>query len=188
MLRAGAPVVEIEEGLEGGAAGFAQASATGNAALCAEVERAASPRAGARVLELFAGAGNFTRTLRAGAGAVVASDVSPAPPLLGRAPSPGVAAVEWRRGPAGVVAADAVAGGETFDLVVLDPPREGAAEAVAALLALAAPRLVYISCDPATLARDLVALVAGGYRPGWAQPLDLMPQTAHVEVVATLSR
>ncbi len=68
--------------------------------------------------------------------------------------------------------------------VVLDPPRAGCAVAVIdALAALRAPRLVYVSCDPATLARDAKRLCAHGYALAWVQPLDLFPQTHHVECV-----
>jgi 23S rRNA (uracil1939-C5)-methyltransferase len=72
---------------------------------------------------------------------------------------------------------------------VLDPPRTGAAEAIAGMLR-AAPRVViYVSCDAATLARDAARLIdAGGYRATDAWPLDQMPQTAHVEVVMRLER
>lgn len=72
------------------------------------------------------------------------------------------------------------------EIVLLDPPRAGAAACVPALLRLRPRRIVYVSCDPATLARDVRALSAGGYRLARAVPLDLFPQTAHVETVAQL--
>jgi 23S rRNA (uracil1939-C5)-methyltransferase len=75
------------------------------------------------------------------------------------------------------------------DLAVVDPPRSGLGERVARLLAnRGAPRVVYVSCDPATLARDLVYLLAGGYRIAQAHLVDLFPQTYHVESVMKLER
>ncbi len=73
------------------------------------------------------------------------------------------------------------------EIVLLDPPRAGAAACVPALLRLRPRRIVYVSCDPATLARDVRALSAGGYRLSRAVPLDLFPQTAHVETVVQLN-
>ena len=71
-----------------------------------------------------------------------------------------------------------------FSAVLLDPPRDGAQEVVRKLATLGAKRLVYVSCNPATLARDTVELVKQGYRLKRAGILDMFPQTAHVEAMA----
>jgi 23S rRNA (uracil1939-C5)-methyltransferase len=75
------------------------------------------------------------------------------------------------------------------DLVVLDPPRAGVGKAVTRLLVeLGAQRVRYVSCDPATLARDLAPLLAAGYRIEEAHLFDLFPQTFHIESVMLLAR
>jgi 23S rRNA (uracil1939-C5)-methyltransferase len=75
------------------------------------------------------------------------------------------------------------------DLVVVDPPRSGLGDSVArAVASTGAPRLTYVSCDPATLARDLVPLQAAGYRVEEAHLVDLFPQTYHLETVLHLAR
>ncbi len=78
---------------------------------------------------------------------------------------------------------------ETPDVLVLDPPRKGCeTHALEALAALASPRIIYVSCNPVTLARDLRVLDALGYATESVQPVDMFPQTAHIECVATLTR
>jgi hypothetical protein len=72
---------------------------------------------------------------------------------------------------------------------ILDPPRAGCEPAaLAELLRLAPERLVYVSCEPSTHARDLIALVRGGYRVRRAAIVDMFPQTYHIETVALLER
>ncbi|MGD0437859.1 MAG: 23S rRNA (uracil(1939)-C(5))-methyltransferase RlmD, partial [Bryobacteraceae bacterium] len=75
------------------------------------------------------------------------------------------------------------------DLVVVDPPRSGLGDPIARVLAsVGAPRLTYVSCDPATLARDLVQLQAAGYRVEEVHLVDMFPQTYHLESVLQLVR
>ena len=76
-----------------------------------------------------------------------------------------------------------------FDYVIVDPPRGGLGEKVArAVAALQPPQLTYVSCDPATLARDLRVLTQAGYRMRQIHLLDLFPQTFHIETVVRLER
>ena len=78
---------------------------------------------------------------------------------------------------------------EKFDLVVVDPPRAGLGEQLAkGLSKLSPPRLTYVSCDPATLARDLQVLLSGGYQMTDLHLVDLFPQTFHIETVVRLVR
>ena len=82
-----------------------------------------------------------------------------------------------------------VRAGERFAAAILDPPRRGADRRVLEALLQAAPeRLAYISCDPATLARDLKLLATGGYRLIFAQPVDMFAYTGHVETIVLLQR
>jgi 23S rRNA (uracil1939-C5)-methyltransferase len=167
---------------------FQQANRFANGALVDEVLRLLAPD-GEEVLELFCGAGNFTG------------------PLLERAR--GVAAVE-AQGPALDLARQDLSGpnarffaGKALDLarafarergegarrftrVLLDPPRDGAKGIGSALREMGVERAVYVSCDPATFARDLRDCVVAGLRVTSIQPFDLFPQTHHVEGVALL--
>jgi 23S rRNA (uracil1939-C5)-methyltransferase len=82
-----------------------------------------------------------------------------------------------------------MAQGVRADVVVADPPRAGFhPKALSALATLAPARIVYVSCNPSTLARDVGDLVRQGYRLEWVQPVDMFPQTPHIEAVARLHR
>ncbi len=144
----------------------------------------ASPGSSDRVLDLFAGVGTFTLPLASVAGEVVAIESSGAAlrDLAANLDGAGLRA-EIAPGDAARALADAGA----FDVAVVDPPRAGLGEGVVAALAAGAPRrIVYVSCDPATLARDVKQMRAAGFRLIRATPVDLFPQTYHVETVAVL--
>jgi tRNA/tmRNA/rRNA uracil-C5-methylase (TrmA/RlmC/RlmD family) len=139
---------------------------------------------GSRVLDLYSGVGLFAVALAAQGVTVTAieGDAASGDDLeLNAARWPSRIVV--RRGSVEAVTPALASGG--LDTIVLDPPRTGAsAEALASIAALAAPRIVYVSCDPATLARDTKALIAAGYRLASVTGFDLFPNTAHVETVA----
>ncbi len=90
---------------------------------------------------------------------------------------------------AGVFMTDLAAKGEKIDVVFMDPPRAGSDEAfLTSLLRLSPRRIVYISCNPETQARDLKVLTKGGYRVERIQPVDMFPGSSHVETVVQLSK
>jgi 23S rRNA (uracil1939-C5)-methyltransferase len=134
------------------------------------------------VLELYAGAGNLTLPLAKRAGHVVAVEQSELAAAAAVDNTRDLENVEVRIASAARVVKQIVAAREKFDVIVLDPPRSGAAEIVSGLLEIAAPRVVYVSCNPSTLARDL-ARMKSRYRIQSVQPIDMFPHTYHVESV-----
>ncbi|MGE5580824.1 MAG: 23S rRNA (uracil(1939)-C(5))-methyltransferase RlmD [Bacillota bacterium] len=101
----------------------------------------------------------------------------------------GIQNVKFREGRAERILSASIHDYGRPDAVILDPPRGGAEEPALRAIARAKPRtIVYVSCNPSTLARDLITLGQDGYRPLWVQPVDMFPQTPHVECVALMSR
>jgi 23S rRNA (uracil1939-C5)-methyltransferase len=164
---------------------FTQVNPAGNRLLVATALAFAGAGPGSRVLDLYAGAGNFALPLARRGARVHAIERSALAVDVGRLNAHRLG-LDVRLEHGDVAAALAREPVGAADVVVLDPPRRGAGDAIAALGRLRAPRLVYVSCDPATLARDVGALLAGGYRLGRIQPIDLFPQTYHVETVTEL--
>ena len=79
--------------------------------------------------------------------------------------------------------------GETPDVIVVDPPRKGlSADVIEAMVRMAPQRIVYVSCDPATLARDVRSLTQQGYALTHAEAVDLFPRCAHVETIVLLQK
>lgn len=158
-------------------AGFLQATSDGEQVLIDCVKEAAL---GERIADLFAGLGTFALALRASYAAEASRDAAAA---LKRAfPT---AAVEHRDLYRRPLAQDELA---RFDAVVLDPPRAGAGEQVAALARSTVRRIAYVSCNPATFARDAKALVDGGYHLEWVKPVGQFRWSTHVELAACFSR
>jgi 23S rRNA (uracil1939-C5)-methyltransferase len=142
-------------------------------------------RRGAVAWDLYAGVGLFSRALATEFRQVVAVEAA-ADDLARSFKGSGKRAVE-----ATTVEflRSAVVQRERPDLIVMDPPRAGVGAEVCALLArISSPQIVYVSCDPVTLARDLKLLVAGGYNIVEIHMVDMFPQTFHLETVIILGR
>ncbi len=138
------------------------------------------------VLDLYSGVGLFTAFIAERAGLVLSVESYPPAVSDAEANLADLENVELVEGPVEAVLED-LAG--PFDAAVLDPPRTGLSDAVIRELGrLAIPLLVYVSCDPATLARDIRQLAGRGYHLVDVQPVDMFPQTYHIEAVAVLRR
>jgi 23S rRNA (uracil1939-C5)-methyltransferase len=158
--------------------GFLQATEDGESALIEAVRNATAGEAG--IADLFAGIGTFALATRASYAAEASRDAVAA---LKRAAQ--ALTVEHRdlyRRPL-----DAGELGK-FDAVILDPPRAGAAEQVAQLAASSVARIAYVSCNPATFARDAKALTDEGYTLEWLKPVGQFRWSTHVELAACFSR
>ncbi len=148
-------------------------------------------RGGERVVDLYCGVGTFTLAFARHAEFAWGVEVVPAAVEAARenAARGGVGNVEFLQGEVRHVLPQLVARVGRPDLVILDPPRAGAGGKVMRKVGRAAPRRVlYVSCNPTTLAPDLKELVPFGYRVAVVQPVDLFPQTYHVETLVLLER
>lgn len=161
---------------------FLQATQDGEAALVAAVREAVG--GAGEVLDLFAGLGTFALPLAAGAKVHAVEGARDAVLALKAAAGARVS-VEHRDLFRRPLDAKELA---RFDAVVLDPPRAGAKEQAPALAASGPARIAYVSCNPATFARDARTLIEGGYRLDWVKPIGQFRWSIHVELVALFTR
>ena len=165
------------------------------------VERVVAGHNGSLAWDLFAGVGLFARLLAARFEHVVAVESSPSATQALAANLKGTTGIPVKSDTldflrahathrtAGASSGSAIPDLIVPDLIVVDPPRTGLGAEICSLLSeIAAPALVYVSCDPATLARDLRALIASGYQIQSITLADLFPQTFHLETVVQMRR
>jgi 23S rRNA (uracil1939-C5)-methyltransferase len=168
---------------------FVQVNAGINAELVSTALRFAAVEATDRVLDLYCGLGNFSLPLAQRAGALlgVEGDAGLVARAVRNAAKNGIANARFVT--ADLMASDWPFYRERWDVVVLDPPRTGAEAPVAELGSSGARRIVYVSCHPATLARDAQVLVEGhGFTLSLARVFDMFPHTHHVEALALFTR
>ncbi|MCL4424388.1 MAG: 23S rRNA (uracil(1939)-C(5))-methyltransferase RlmD [Firmicutes bacterium] len=143
------------------------------------------------VIDAFTGTGTIALFLARQAGRVIGIEEVPeaVADARGNAVRNGIGNAEFRLGRVEEVLPDLADQGVRPGVVVLDPPRRGVErEALRAIATLRPQRIVYVSCNPATLARDLAILQGCGYRTQEVQPVDMFPQTAHVEAIVLIQR
>jgi 23S rRNA (uracil1939-C5)-methyltransferase len=167
-------------------ASFFQVNTTMAEKLVDLVEPYLDPHPGDTLLDAFGGVGTFGLLLAPRVARVIEIEASPSAVDDARANAVDLANVEFHRGAVEDVLPHLKA---RIDIAVADPPRAGfAPRALDALIARSPRALAYVSCDPATLARDARRLIDGGYRLVETQPVDLFPQTFHIETVSRFER
>jgi 23S rRNA (uracil1939-C5)-methyltransferase len=169
---------------------FTQVSPDGNRRMLQELLTAADFQVGDRVLELYSGAGNFTLPIAKRVDNVVAIEGHRPSIANGKlnAQKNGINNICWICSPVPPAVAQLKKHKAKFTKIILDPPRAGAKGIERDLAALGASNIFYVSCNPTTLARDLAALAKQGYKLQMVQPIDLFPQTFHVEALAVMER
>jgi len=169
---------------------FSQVNREANARLARELLEWAGVGGRDHVLELYSGAGNFTFPIARRAAGVTAVEGDARSVENGKANSAlhGLTNIHWIRSHVPAAIKQLRERRERFSKIILNPPRSGAKGLEDDLASLGAEKILYVSCNPPTLARDLSALSQRGYRLTRVRPADLFPQTFHVETLAEMAR
>ena len=150
-----------------------------------------SPQPDETVADVYCGIGTISLLLAQKAGQVIGIEVVPEAVENAKenAARNGIQNASFLCAPAEEALPKLVAEGRTVDCLTVDPPRKGCdPQVIEAILASGARRMVYVSCNPATLARDVKLLTAGGFTVQAVQPVDMFPRCGHVETVVLLSK
>src|SRR6266550_371127 len=169
---------------------FMQVNAEGNRRILNVLLAAGDFQSDDRVLELYCGGGNFTLPIAQRSKEIVAVEGYRSSIANGKlnAQKNSIDNIRWICSTVPKAVTELKRRRENFTKIVLDPPRAGAKGIETDLSALGASRIFYISCNPTTLARDLAALTTHGYKLRMIQPIDLFPQTFHVEILAVIEQ
>ena len=157
--------------------------------LYAKIKELAEPSVGDTLLDIYCGAGTIGLSMAKNCRKIIGIEVVPEAVVDAKhnAAAMGIANAEFIKGDAGSAAQTLLKRGETVDIAVVDPPRKGCdSVTLETLRALAPKKIVMVSCNPATLARDLAWLQEAGYSAGTVYPVDMFPRTRHVEAVVLL--
>jgi len=179
---------ELVFGVEPGA--FSQVNLAQNEQMANAVVRWAKELGSRSLLDLHCGMGNFALPLATAGLTVCGVDQQRASIRAAgeNADRNGLTSCRFLRSSAEEAVKQFVAQGEKFDVLLLDPPRSGCREVIDSCGVLGAKHIIYISCDPATMARDLAHASALGFQPKKAHLFDMFPQTHHIESAVLLSR
>lgn len=169
---------------------FTQSNIPVNEALIGTVLEWAELKGTETVLDLYSGAGNFSIPLAISSGRVISVEVNKKSAALAKksAALNGVDNIAFHIAPCEEYLRGEDPDTQPPDVVVLDPPREGAKEAVPGIARLSPAKVIYVSCDPATLARDIRMFGDSGYLLKKVKPFDMFPETYHIESVSLLTR
>ena len=173
------------------AASFLQVNPVQTECLYAQVEAFLPEKDGFEAIDVYCGTGTISMILSKRAKHVTGiENIKPAVEDAARnAERNGAGNADFICADAAEALPELIEKGTRPDVIVIDPPRKGCDKAVLnAITGSAVQRVIYVSCDPATLARDVRILVDGGYSIQKVQPIDMFPQTAHVETVCLLSK
>lgn len=170
--------------------GFCQVNLEQNGHLIDTVVDLAAVKPDETVLDLFCGSGNFSIPLAATAKSVLGIEGQGAAIRSARHYSElaGLVNTEFSKNPIHKACQQLASDGAAFDCLVIDPPRQGIPGLTRELTQLCRSRIVYISCDPATLCRDMGELARAGFAVKCVQPVDMFPQTHHIETVVLLEK
>lgn len=170
--------------------GFCQVNLDQNRQMIEKVVDLASPSPGNSILDLYCGMGNFSIPLALKGAAVTGYEGQGAAIRSARknAENAGLKTARFFKSPVHDACKKLAQSNSTFNTVVIDPPRQGGPELADYLFKLCRKKLIYISCDPATLCRDLNNLTAQGFKIQNIFPFDMFPQTHHIETIVLLTK